>query len=73
MNNGSALLYFQIASNPTCDGTPSDLPIQEGAAQIGLNGYESFEICAAVIAGSGLNVAAPAGSYSDTVTYTIAP
>jgi hypothetical protein len=73
MSDGGVLLYYQLSSNPTCNGTSADLPISEGAPQNLLQGNGSYEICAAVIAGSGLNVGIPAGTYSDTVTYTIAP
>jgi hypothetical protein len=73
MTSGSSQLFYQLSSDPTCDGTPGDIPITEGAPQNLLQGGGSYEICAAVIAGSGMNVNAAAGSYSDTVTYSISP
>jgi hypothetical protein len=73
MTSGSSQLFYQLSSDPSCDGTPGDLPITEGVAQNLLQGFGSYEICAAVIAGGGMNVNAAAGSYSDTVTYTITP
>jgi len=73
MYDGGAPLYYQISSNPTCNGTSGDIPIQEGAPQNLSQGAQSYEICAAVIAGAGINTTVPAGSYSDTVTYTISP
>ncbi len=73
MTSGTSLLYYQLSSNPTCDGTSSDLPIAEGVGQNLGQGAGSYEICAAVIAGVGMNVNAAAGSYSDTVTYSISP
>jgi len=73
MYDGAAPLYYQISSDPTCNGTSGDIPINEGAPQNLLQGGGSYEICAAVIAGVGINTTAPAGSYTDTVTYTISP
>jgi hypothetical protein len=73
MTNGGANLFFQISNNTTCNGTAGDTPISEDTALPLGGGTSTYNICAAVIAGSGTNVAAPAGNYSDTVTYTLAP
>jgi hypothetical protein len=70
--NGGVLLY-QLSNNATCNGTNSDAPFYENTSVSMTGGSTSFNICAAVIAGSGTNVAAPAGTYQDLVTYTITP
>jgi len=73
MTNGAQNLYFQISNNPTCDGSAGDNPLLQGIqVPLGL-GASSFTICAAVITNGGINVGVPAGSYTDTVTYTIVP
>ncbi len=74
MSNGAgAYLFYQISPNVNCNGTPGDVPINENTVQDLIGGTQSFPICAAVIAGGGLNVGAPAGAYQDTVTYTLTP
>jgi spore coat protein U-like protein len=73
MTDGGANLYYHLANGTSCNGTNTDNVIDEGTA-INLTGGEGvLNICAAVIAGGGLNVDAAAGSYLDTVTYTITP
>ncbi len=73
MTSGNSDLYYQISNTPTCSGVAGDGPITEASPVSLTPGNSSFDICAAVIAGGGLNVGAAAGSYTDTVTYTIAP
>jgi hypothetical protein len=73
MYDGASQLDYQISNNAACNGTSGDFPILEGAPQNLTPGNSSYDICAAVIAGVGLNTAVPAGSYTDTVTYTISP
>jgi len=70
--SGSRSLFFQISNKSTCDGSAGDEPIVEGAAQALSGGSGTYEICAAVIT-DGSNNAAPAGAYSDTVTYAVSP
>jgi hypothetical protein len=72
MTSGTSLLFYQISNGPTCSGVAGDGPINEGVAQPLPGGVTAYNICAAVITG-GLNTAAAAGSYTDVVTYTIAP
>jgi spore coat protein U-like protein len=72
MSSGGNYLYFQISNNTSCSGGVGDNPISENTAIPLTTGVASFNICAAVITG-GQNTGAVAGSYSDTVTYTIAP
>jgi spore coat protein U-like protein len=73
MHNGASTLYYQISIGASCSGVPGDNPIQENTPIALPAGVNAFDICAAVIAGDGTNVNAPAGTYSDTVTYTITP
>jgi len=72
MSSGSSNLWYQISNNPGCNGGPGDNPILENDAITLGTGTASYDICAAVITG-GVNTAVPAGSYTDTVTYTITP
>jgi len=72
MSNGTTNLYYQISDTPTCSGVPGDNPISDDVPVALPNGANSFDVCAAVTTG-GLNVTAPAGSYTDTVIYSIAP
>jgi hypothetical protein len=72
-NGGGANLYYQISTNPTCNGTSADDAIDEGGTITLTGGTGLLNICAAVIAGVGVNVTAIAGTYQDTVTYTITP
>jgi hypothetical protein len=73
MSDGSSNLWYQISNNATCTGGPGDNPIQENNPVLLGTGTASYNICAAVIAGNGTNTSVAAGSYSDTVTYTITP
>ncbi len=73
MHNGNSALYYQISIGTSCTGAAGDNPIQENAPITLPSGFDAFDICAAVIAGTGLNVNVPAGTYSDTVTYSITP
>jgi len=73
MHNGASALYYQISIGTSCSGVAGDNPIQESAPIALPGGVSSFNICAAVIAGTGMNVNAPAGTYTDTVTYSITP
>jgi hypothetical protein len=73
MSNGTTNLYFQLSNSSTCSGVAGDNPMSDDGAPLALpSGSGSFDICAAVTTG-GLNVSAPAGSYTDTVTYEIFP
>jgi hypothetical protein len=72
MTSGASSLYYQISNGAACTGVVGDAPIQEGGAQPLVNGPSGYNICAAVITG-GVNTTAAAGSYTDVVTYTIAP
>lgn len=72
MTSGANDLFFQISNTPSCSGVVGDGPITENVPQNLTSGNSTYDICAAVITG-GLNTSAPAGSYSDTVTYTISP
>jgi spore coat protein U-like protein len=73
MTNGSAKLYYYLSSNATCDGTRADRPLSYGIAANGFaNGSATFGVCAAVEA-NGTNTGLPAGTYTDTVYYTISP
>jgi hypothetical protein len=70
MNDGNGhILQYQLSNTPTCSGIPGD-------GNMGDTDPEpltaAFDICAGVIVG-GVNVTAPAGSYTDTVTYSITP
>jgi len=69
MTSGANTLYYQISNTATCTGVAGDNPVTENVAQ---PLTASYDICAAVITG-GLNTTVPAGSYTDTVTYTITP
>jgi hypothetical protein len=70
---GTNFLYYQISNNTSCTGVGSDNPINENSAISLAPGNNTFNICAAVIAGNGTNTSAVAGVYTDTVTYSIAP
>lgn len=70
---GGSFLYYQISNTATCTGVAGDNPVYEDTAIALTSGVSSFNICAAVITGGNLNTGAQAGTYSDTVTYTIAP
>lgn len=72
MTSGTSALYYQISNGASCSGVASDSPVQEGVPQVMAPGIASFDICASVIAG-GMNTNAPAGTYTDTVTYTLTP
>jgi spore coat protein U-like protein len=72
-NGGSSYLYYQISQNSSCNGSAFDNPIPQGFQQTLGVGVASFDICAAVITGGGLNTGAPAGTYTDTITYSISP
>lgn len=69
---GGANLYYQLSNNATCDGTGADNPINENAPVSLGSGANSLNICAAVLT-DGSNDGAPAGTYSDTVTYSMTP
>lgn len=70
---GGNFLYYQISNNTACTGVGGDDPINEGSAIALPSGTSSFNICAAVITG-GMNAGnTVAGTYGDTVTYSIAP
>jgi hypothetical protein len=70
MSDGSShSLTFQISNKTSCDGSAGDDPIVEGASQ---DLVAAYDICAAVIS-DGSNSRAPAGAYSDTVTYAVSP
>jgi hypothetical protein len=72
MYDGSSVLYYQISNTTSCSGVSGDNPIYESFPITLPSGVNSFDICAAVITG-GVNVNAPAGTYNDTVTYSITP
>jgi hypothetical protein len=73
MHNGDSALYYQISLGPSCSGVAGDNPIQESAPIALPSGDNALNICAAVITGDGTNADVPAGTYTDTVTYTITP
>jgi len=73
MHDGASTLYYQISIGTSCSGVVGDNPIQENTPIALPAGVNTFDICAAVITGDGTNVNVPAGSYSDTVTYSITP
>jgi hypothetical protein len=73
MASGPNILYFQISTGASCTGIPGDNPIYEHNPVSLQPGPYALDICAAVITGGGVNTSAVAGSYSDTVTYSIAP
>ncbi len=70
MNDGTNILHYQISNTPTCTGIPGDNNLGEDDAWP--ISSPAYDICAAVTVG-GVNTTVPAGSYTDTVTYTIAP
>lgn len=67
-----ASLYYQLSNNTTCNGTGADNPITESTPISLGSGANSLMICAAVLTG-GQNAGARAGTYSDTVTYSMSP
>ncbi len=70
MHDGNSVLYYQISNGPSCSGVPGDDPIQENSPITIPSGANALNICAAVITG-GMNLNVPAGTYTDTVTYSI--
>jgi len=72
MLSGANPLFFQISNGASCSGIPGDNPISESVAQNLVGGTSSYDICAAVITGAP-NTTAPAGSYTDVVSYNITP
>jgi len=72
MTGPGGYLYYYLSQSTTCTGVVADNPIVQGFTQPLGAGTTSFDICAAVITG-GVNTGAPAGAYSDTVTYSISP
>lgn len=69
MTSGANRLGYYLSNNNDCTGGSGDNPITIGAPQ---NLVPVYAIAACVIIG-GINVGAPAGTYTDTVTYTISP
>lgn len=69
MTSGANRLGYYLSNNNDCTGGSGDNPITVGAPQ---NLVPAYAIAACVIIG-GTNVGAPAGTYTDTVTYTISP
>ncbi len=72
MSNGGNNLFYQISNTASCSGVAGDNPIGEGDPVSLAAGLNTLDICAAVITG-GLNTSVPAGTYNDTVTYSITP
>jgi hypothetical protein len=66
------VLIFQLSNNTSCNGSPADNPLVEAEAYSLGTGISSYNICAAITTG-GDNVLAAAGTYTDTITYTISP
>jgi spore coat protein U-like protein len=73
MTNGASALYYQISNGTSCSGVASDNPVQEGVPQVMAPGNGAYDICVSVLAAGGTNTNAPAGTYTDTVTYTLTP
>lgn len=69
MTSGANRLGYYLSNNNNCTGGSGDNPITVGAPQ---NLVPVYHIAACVIIG-GINVGVPAGTYTDTVTYTISP
>ncbi len=65
-------LYYQLSNASACTGVVGDGNMGEDDTQ-SLAGVPAFDICAAVETFNGNNLTAPAGSYSDTVSYIITP
>jgi hypothetical protein len=72
MSDGTTYLFYQISNTATCSGVAGDNPLPDDLPIALPSGTNSFDLCAAVTTG-GSNVTAPAGAYTDTVTYSIAP
>jgi hypothetical protein len=73
MSGSSGVLDFYLSNNTSCIGTAADNPFTVGTAYNLSSGSSSYNICAAVEAQDGDNEGAAAGTYTDTVYYTITP
>ena len=70
MTSFASTLFYQISNSTSCSGIAADDPLTVGGQYNLTSGSGIYNICAAVTAGQ---TGIPAGSYSDTVTYTITP